>query len=101
MGAGENGDRANRQVKATEAYANLSRDIKELRDALLSDSEVAPGAVIRLLADMHDLKRNPMVRLGFAMRSTGGVAVGAVIFLSSAATAIGGALQVAHWLKLI
>lgn len=97
--ASGNGDRANRQVKATEAYANLSRDIQELRKDLLSDDEVTPGALVRVLGDLREIKANPMVRLGFAMRTTGGVMVAAVVFVSSVATAVGGALQIAHWLQ--
>jgi len=99
MAAG-NGDRTNRQVKATAAYADLSRDIKELRRDLLDEDLVTPGAIIRLLRDIQELKRNPMVRLGFAMNGMGGFILAGAALVSGIVGFVGGLLQVGHWLHV-
>lgn len=68
MTAGTNGDRLNRQIKATEAYANLSRDVADFRRELLGDG--SGGILNEIHDDLKALKANPMVRLGLAFTTT-------------------------------
>ena len=83
---GQNGDRLNRQIKATEAYANLTRDIADLRHELFGDL-ARPGILIEIHTDLKALRRNPMVRLGVQLGTTRRVAARSRGCVRSARTA--------------
>jgi hypothetical protein len=81
MGGDGNGDRLNRQIKATEAYANLRNDIGELRRDLLGGGEAhVEGALPRILTSLERLEGNPMVRFGLALRTTRRVVIALAAF---------------------
>lgn len=89
-GEGQNGDRLNRQIKATEAYANLTRDVADFRRELLGDG--SGGILNEIRDDLKGLKANPMVRLGLAFNTTRRAVV-AVLGVIAGAVAIGAGIR--------
>lgn len=82
MGEG-NGDRMNRQIQASAAYANLSRDVQDLRHDLLDKDD---GVLPRIEATLDALKSNPMIRIGLAFKTGKRAAIAVFAF---AATCVG------------
>jgi hypothetical protein len=101
MGEGQNGDRLNRQIKASEAYANLSGELREIRRDLFGDDAAhVEGVLTKILASVERLERNPMIRFGAAVRSMGAAAIAFAGFVALAAGAAAAILALAKALGI-
>jgi len=95
VGEGQNGERFNRQIKATAAYAEMIGEIKSLRRDLFG-TELDPGPITRIATDINDLKANPMTRLGFFLRGAGRSTAAAVMFLGGVVGVAWTTVSLAH-----
>jgi hypothetical protein len=94
----KNGANLNRQLKATEAYANLNRDIKLLHVLLFGNND--DGAIPVMRQSLERLEQNPMIQFGYFVRTGKRAAASGAIFLAACATIALGTIQAGKFLGL-
>ena len=96
--AGDNGDRFNRAMRASAAYAELQNELKRQNALLFKDPTTGKnGYLPRIEEGIAGLYKNPLVRLGFWMDTRFKALVGAVGALAAIATLVSGVHAVGVW----